>query len=135
MRGLKPLIVIAIAAWASPAPAQPLVCADPLKPMLRNELFFGRNIGSRVGVSERQWRAFVDRELTPRFPFGLTVIDGKGQWREGRTIVREPSKIVVAVTPDDADARARIVAATAAYIKRFKQKSVGVVSQAVCAAF
>jgi len=135
MRGLKPLIVIAIAAWVSPALAQPLACADPLKPMLRNELFFGRNIGSRVGVSERQWRAFVDRELTPRFPFGLTVIDGKGQWREGRTIVREPSKIVVAVTPDDADARARIDAATAAYIKRFKQKSVGVVSQAVCAAF
>lgn len=135
MRGLKPLIVMAFAAWASPAPAEPLACADPLKPMLRNELYFGRNIGSRVGVSERQWQAFVDRELTPRFPFGLTVIDGKGQWREGRTIVREPSKIVIVVTPDDADTRARLAAATAAYIKQFKQKSVGVVTQAVCAAF
>lgn len=126
---------MAIAAWAMPGAAEPLACADPLKPMLRNELYFGRNVGSRVGVSERQWKAFVDRELTPRFPFGLTVIDGKGQWREGRTIVREPSKIVVAVTPDDADTRARIAAATAAYIKRFNQKSVGVVTQPVCAAF
>lgn len=135
MRALKPLVIIAIATWAVPAAAEPLACADPLKPMLRNELYFGRNVGLRVGVSERQWRGFVDRELTARFPNGLTVIDGEGQWRDGKTIVREPSKVVIVVTADDADARARVAAATAAYIKQFNQKSVGVVTQAVCAAF
>ncbi|MFN3657513.1 MAG: DUF3574 domain-containing protein [Pseudolabrys sp.] len=122
-------------AWDFPARAEPLTCAAPLKPMLRNELYFGRNIGGRAGVGERQWQAFVNRELTPRFPDGLTVIDGQGQWREGGGIVRERSKIVVIVTADDAEARTRVAAAAAAYKARFGQRSVGVVTQPVCAAF
>ena len=135
MRALMPLLVIATAAWASPTPAQPVTCADPLKPMLRAELLFGRNIGNRLGVSERQWRRFVDRELTPRFPDGLSTVDGKGQWRDGGTIVREPSKIVVVVMADDPGAHERLAAAASAYIRQFKQKSVGVVTRPVCAAF
>lgn len=103
--------------------------------MLRAELFFGRMIGHRIGVTERQWQRFVDRELTPRFPDGLTIAEGKGQWRAGKAILREPSKIVIVVTTDDAKARDHIAAATQAYIKLFKQKSVGVVTQTVCAAF
>lgn len=135
MRGLKPFIVIAFVASAWPAAAGPSACADPLKPMLRAELFFGRMIGHRIGVTERQWQRFVDRELTPRFPDGLTIADGKGQWRAGKAILREPSKIVIVVTTDDAKARDHIAAATQAYIELFKQKSVGVVTQTVCAAF
>lgn len=135
MSSLKAVIAVAVAALAFPARAQDVACQQPLKPMLRAELYFGRNIGARLGVSERQWARFRDSELTPLFPDGLTVIDGKGQWRNGAPIVREPSKIVIVMTADDAAARARIAAATAAYIKRFHQKSVGVVTQPVCAAF
>jgi hypothetical protein len=35
------------------------------------------------GVSEAEWRAFLDKEVTPRFPAGLSVVDVYGQW-EGK---------------------------------------------------
>lgn len=121
--------------FAAPAMAQGLVCPDPLKPMVRAELFFGRTIDGRLGVSEAQWARFVAAELTPRFPDGLTVLDGKGQWRGPSGLVRESSKIVIVVTADDGGARERIAAVTRAYITRFRQKSVGLLTQPVCAAF
>jgi hypothetical protein len=33
------------------------------------------------GLSEAQWRAFLDKEVTPRFPAGLSVMDLYGQWQ------------------------------------------------------
>ena len=133
---LKAFIVAASVALAWPAAAQDIVCHDPLKPMLRAELFFGRNIGGQPDITERQWLEFVTRELTARFPDGLTMIDGLGQWRDsGGAIVREPAKIVIIVTANDASVGERVAAATAAYKLRFQQTSVGVVMQPVCAAF
>src|ERR1700761_7838995 len=71
------------------------------KPQQVAELMFGRLIGGRLGVSEGQWARFVAREITPRFPDGLTVFEARGQWRdrENNKIVREPSKIVQIVLP------------------------------------
>jgi len=137
MPWLKGLIVAGLLGLTVAAPAQELVCREPFKPMLRTELYFGRNIAGQLGVSERQWTAFVKRELAPRFPGGLTVLDAQGQWRDpaGGTLVREPSKLVIVVTADDAGLRERLAAAAAAYKQRFKQKSVGVLTRPVCAAF
>lgn len=136
MGRLKAFIVAVVVTLASPAAAQDIACHDPLKPMLRAELFFGRNIGGRQNVSDREWARFLANELTPRFPEGLTVIDGRGQWRHAGTgdVVREPSKIVVIVTPDAALVRARIAAVAEAYKHHFAQESVGIVLQPVCAA-
>lgn len=55
------------------AGAQPLVCGAPQKPQQVVELLFGRKVGGRIAVSEAQWLNFLDREITPRFPDGLTV--------------------------------------------------------------
>ena len=33
------------------------------------------------GVSEAAWREFLDKEVTPRFPAGLSVMDVYGQWQ------------------------------------------------------
>jgi hypothetical protein len=33
------------------------------------------------GVSEAAWRDFLDKEVTPRFPAGLSVMDIYGQWQ------------------------------------------------------
>jgi hypothetical protein len=141
MGWLKGVIVAAAVALALPAPAQTqpqeIACRDRYKPMLRAELFFGRSIGARLGVSERQWARFLTRELTSRFPDGLTVIDGQGQWRDSErgAIVREPSKMVIVVTVDDAATRERIDAAAAAYKQQFHQRSVGVLIRPICASF
>src|SRR5690242_12450660 len=77
---------------ATPALAQQ-TCAPPLKPMLRAELYFGLAVAGRAAVTRREWDGFVGRELTPRFP-GLTVLDGRGAWRNGGRDVRERTKVV-----------------------------------------
>ena len=121
-------------AWAQ-APA--LSCHGAQKPSLIAELMFGRDIGNRIGVSERAWEHFVAREITPRFPDGLTVTDASGQWRNpasGR-IVREPSKLVTIVLPGNDDDQARLDAVVSAYKRQFRQQSVGLVVQSACASF
>jgi hypothetical protein len=102
--------------------------------MLRAELYFGRGLPNR-GVSEAQWARFAADVFTAQFPDGLTVLDGHGQWRDGARIIRERSTVVIAVMPDGPQARERITAAAEAYKTRFHQKSVGIVTQTVCAAF
>ena len=98
MARLKPILAVLLLVLGpvSAASAQATSCPPPTRPMLRAELYFGRNIGGRLGVSERQWARFLAREITPRFPDGLTVLDARGQWRDParHVLVREPSKLV-----------------------------------------
>jgi hypothetical protein len=112
-------------------------CSPPLQSAQRIELMFGRHIRGRLGVGNTTWTRFLAREITPRFPDGLTVLDAAGQWRDpaGGRLAREPSKLVIIVTADDAPVADKIAAIAAAYKRRFHQKSVGVVISEVCAGF
>src|ERR1700694_3145512 len=88
--------VIFLTAGESRTGAQPAApsCHGTQQPKMVAELMFGRDIGNRVGVGESAWARFVAREMTPRFPDGLTITDAIGQWRDrdsGR-IGRAPSK-------------------------------------------
>ena len=112
-------------------------CSPPLQPMQQIELMFGRNVRGWPGVSDAAWARFLAREITPRFPDGLTVLDATGQWRDpgsGR-LARERSRLVIIVTAAAPSTDGRIAAIIAAYKQRFHQKSVGVVTSDVCAAF
>jgi hypothetical protein len=134
---LSVFILLALVAGEALAQSPALSCHGAQKPSLLAELMFGRDIGHRIGVSEKAWERFVAREITPRFPDGLTVIDASGQWRDpasGR-IVREPSKLVTIVLPGSADDEARLDAVVGAYKRQFHQQSVGVVVQSACASF
>ncbi|MDO8297203.1 MAG: DUF3574 domain-containing protein [Caulobacter sp.] len=111
-------------------------CPEGLKPAMTAELFFGRNIGSAPGVSDADWQAFVDTEVTPRFPDGLTVADAAGQWRGvNGVVVAEPSKTLLLVLKGDPDERARIDAVRAAYKARFRQESVLLIERPACVGF
>lgn len=100
------------------------------------QLFFGRNVGSQPGVSQAAFQKFVDEELTPRFPDGLTVMDGGGQWRGSENqLIREAAKVVLIVLPKRGDSSQRIESVRAAYKTRFKQDSVLLVTQAACVSF
>ena len=103
--------------------------------MVVADLLFGRNIGGRLGVTEKRWSQFLATEITPRFPDGLTVVDAAGQWRdaEKNRIVREPSKLVTIIMP--ADAQEKLDAIVEAYKRRFRQQSVGVVIRPACVSF
>jgi hypothetical protein len=102
-------LVVLLALPATWGVAEEIACRAPQKAMIEVDLLFGRNIRNRLGVTESRWAAFPAREVTPRFPDGLTVLDASGQWRDTqrKTIVREPRKIVRIITAD-ADAQAKI---------------------------
>lgn len=130
-------LLAAGAADHAAAQSAPLACGGAEQPRLVAELLFGRDIGHRVAVSDAAWRAFVARQITPRFPGGLTIIAATGQWRDpaSKTIVREPSKLVIIVLPGNSDDQMRLAALVAAYKRRFHQQSVGLILQSACAAF
>ena len=131
---LKTACALIAFASAMPAAAQQLTCQPPLQPMLRIELYFGRSIAGDRPVSDREWARFVAQELTPRFP-DLTVLDARGAWRKGQHEMRGHTKLVIIVVPEGAAARGHIAEVTEAYKHRFRQTSVGVVTQSVCASF
>lgn len=100
------------------------------------ELLFGRNIGGRLGVSEAAFRRFVDAEVTPRFPNGLTITDSRGQYRHaGGRLVREPGKVVMIVLDEEARDLPRLAEVASAYRRRFAQESVGIMTRRACVAF
>jgi len=114
-----------------------LACNAPQKVQQVVDLLFGRKIGDRIAVTEAQWARFVDSEITPRFPDGLTVFNAYGQWRdtERNRIVREPSKVVTIVLPGKPEDGERLTEVIEVYKKRFKQQSVGMVLRPACVSF
>lgn len=111
--------------------------APPAAGWQRCELYFGLAIpgGGEVGAAD--WQAFVDAEVTPRFPQGLTVLSAQGQWRGADgAIAREASRVLVLLLPDDdAGASARIDALRTRYRERFRQEAVGRACTAARVAF
>jgi hypothetical protein len=131
------LTVLIATATSATTQTLAIVCHGTQRPGQIAELLFGRDIGHHVGVSEAAWMRFVAREITPRFPDGLTITNALGQWRDpasGR-MVREPSKRVEIALPGRADDEARLDAIVAAYKRGFHQHSVGVIVQSACISF
>jgi len=141
---LAALLFLARAGADAPAPATPALHGDAARPAyaqhwIRSELFFG--IGSAevpdAGVGEMKWRAFLDKEVTPRFPNGFTVIDAYGQWlgrsREGPSRLR--SKVLVIVREDTPANREAIDAIRLAWKSETRAQSVLLADQAVEVSF
>lgn len=124
------LVAALLVGQADLANAQALACTAPQKPMLDIELLLGRK------GSDARWRQFLAREVTPRFPDGLTVYETTGQWRDAdrNIIVRERSRVLRIIVPADV-AQEKITAVADAYKKRFSQKSVGIVTRTACVSF
>lgn len=111
-------------------------CPVGLKPQRTVQMVFGRDIGEKVGVSETDWKGFVDREVATRFPAGFTVIDAVGQWRgENGEPVREPSKVLLIVLSGAPHEGERLAGLARAYKRQFHQQSVLLMEQAACATF
>lgn len=129
------MAALSLAACATTKP-EPPACPDGQLRLRTAQLFFGRNIDEKPAVSEADFGKFVDEELTPRFPDGLTILDGGGQWRGPENkLIRESSKIVLIVLPAKGDVNKRIEAARNAYKTRFKQDTVLLITQAACVSF
>ncbi|ANS64169.1 DUF3574 domain-containing protein [Streptomyces lincolnensis] len=122
-------------AVAAPTAYATLDTAGPPAPPVRGEpyvesrLLFGtaRPDGGPA-VTDAQFTRFVDREVTPEFPEGLTVQSGRGQWRDaGGVIEKERSYELILLYPVAKAAvnDPKIEEIRRAYEKAFGQEAVG----------
>jgi hypothetical protein len=100
-----------------------------------DRLYCGRSVPGGGAVSDVEWALFMSEVVTPRFPDGLTVWRAEGQWREGETIVHEPSMVLEILHHGEPSAIASIEAIAREYRKRFHQSAVLRVTVPARAAF
>ncbi|MEV6755503.1 DUF3574 domain-containing protein [Streptomyces sp. NPDC051214] len=78
-------------------------------------------------VTDKQFMRFIDDEVTPSFPDGLTVQDGRGQWRDSNgKIERERSYELILLYPtSQAHKRDGLIEEIREdYVKKYAQDSV-----------
>lgn len=125
-------------------PAADSIC-EPLAPgvgseaWIRTELYFGTTMPDGSRIADEDWQAFLDEEITPRFPDGLTVLEGNGQFlNSSGVIIAEDSIVLIIFYPPDAveESSASIEEIRDAYEIQFEQESVLRVDSApVCVSF
>lgn len=117
---------------APAGPAQPAAQSGAEKPaaelFLRTELFFGTDKPDGSEISKDEFRRFLKEEITRRFPDGLTVLSGTGQFRDSETdkIIREKSMVLILLYPLGSwnESNEKIEQIRKVYKERFKQQSV-----------
>lgn len=137
MPGRTSLVFAILASgWLAGCASLPTACPAPARPVQWAQLAFGRAIGDQGVVSDEAFQRFVDTEITPRFPDGLTIVDARGQWRgaDGQ-ILREPSKVLMLALPPGAESLGKLDAVRAAYKSAFRQEAVMLLTQPACVAF
>lgn len=121
-----------VAAISAPA----LSCRGPARVMARLEMLFGTSRAQGAPITDDEWTSFLDTEVTPRFPGGLTVLRGPGQWRDSDGhLAKEQSNILVIWHDATSSTEAHIEAIRSAYKERFDQESVMRVDSASCVSF
>lgn len=106
--------------------------------LARTELFFGLGKANGTDVSDSEFQGFLDREVTPRFPEGLTVLAGQGQFtNSSRVIVKEPSRLLILFYPirQENNRTRQIEEIRRAYKKAFQQESVLRTDDLSCVSF
>ncbi len=80
---------------------------------------FGMGVGS-ASMTPEVLTAFMDKEVSSRFPEGLTVTVSRGQWRSPHGgVIKEKTMVVDIQCPDTEDNRNNIKAMAKAYLSRF----------------
>jgi hypothetical protein len=118
------------------ATAPSRACNSPAEAMSRLELLFGmgRKDGGEVG--EDEWRSFLDAEVTPRFPDGLTVLTGYGQWRnQAGAVAKETSRVLLIWLKPSVETNTKIETIRTTWKRKFQQESVMRVDDTSCVSF
>jgi hypothetical protein len=118
-------------AAATTAPAA--LAGDPVHPAhaqgwVDTRLYFGLGPADSPdkGVSEAAWRDFLDKEVTPRFPDGLSVLDVYGLWQSKAETAPERirTKLLVIDYADTPENRAKVEAIRSAWKQKTGDDSV-----------
>ncbi|MCY4436626.1 MAG: DUF3574 domain-containing protein [Chloroflexi bacterium] len=111
-------------------------CPEGTDAFAEYQLFFGRSSAGVEVVSDEAWAAFLADTVTPRFPDGLTVVDGAGQWRGSNgAIERERSKVLIILTWPGAEGMRLTDEISQEYETRFDQETVLRVVRTACVSF
>ena len=131
------IAMFALAALLGCASERQPACDDGFEEFAEYSVFFGRSDSTGVEVvSEEAWNEFLADTVTPRFPDGLTVMDGRGQWQlESGAIQQEGTKILYLLTSKGDDEVSVLGDISEEYKRRFEQESVLLTSGATCVAF
>jgi len=120
----RPAVSSAPAATLSGDPAHP----DVTRGWVDTKLYFGLGLAHdpQQGISETEWRSFLDREVTRRFPSGLSVLDVYGQWqgKNEHAPERLRSKMLIIEYPDTEENREKIEAIRTAWKQKTGDQSV-----------
>lgn len=106
------------------------------KPVTRTELFLGLRKPNGMEVNNAEFQRFLDREVTPRFPDGFTLLTGNGQFKNTRgVILKERSHLLILLYPVAIDSSQKIEQIRKAYMTAFQQQSVLRADELACASF
>lgn len=129
-------LAIVLASLASCSGAGDPPCPDQTERFVRYELLMGRSGPDGEVVDDAAWETFLADTVTPRFPDGLSVLDGRGQWRDSAGLVqRERSKLLLILAPPGDGPADLIGEISDGYKRRFGQESVLRVVSEACVSF
>lgn len=84
-------------------------------------MHFGMGLGTNA-ITPELFTQFIDKQVTPRFPEGLTVTVARGQWNSPQVgVIREKTAIVDIQGDGSEECKEKIKAIAEAYTKRFKK--------------
>lgn len=102
----------------------------------RTELLFGLSRSNAPDITEEEFQGFIDLQVTPRFPEGLTLLAGNGQFKDSAgNIIQEGSKLLILLYPFSKDRSALVDEVRAEYKSAFQQESVLRIDEHSCVSF
>jgi hypothetical protein len=114
------------------------LCTRVLKSEIfaRTELVFGLSRSGGPDITEQEFQDFIDSKVTPRFPDGLTVLSGNGQFRDSSgAIIEEGSKLLILLYPFSLKSSTLVNAIRDDYKEAFQQESVLRIDDLSCVSF
>ena len=99
---------------------------SPGESWLRTELYFGTGKPDNTVVTDAQFQAFIDTQVTPRFPDGLTLLSGYGQFRNSQGVIKQEKSflLILFYPPHIKEATKLIEEIRETYKGMFQQESV-----------
>lgn len=95
--------------------------ATPGESYKRTELYFGGSRPDGTVITPAEFELFLDKEVTPAFPDGLTWLEAHGQWMGGK----EDSYVLIILYPfSDRHANRELEEIRTDYKDQFDQQSV-----------
>jgi hypothetical protein len=94
--------------------------------IVQTELYFGLSLNNGNIISDSAWNVFVQKEVSPVFVGGFTIIQSNGKWFDTQSgqLHAEPSRIILSVSKLSVQASAKIDSLREKYKRIFQQQSV-----------